>query len=310
VKAGSLKILITGASGQLGHELAASLEANHQVVRAGRDPACAATPGWAHLDLTDEAQLVTALGQVQPDLVVNAAAYTAVDQAEREPELAFQVNAHAPAWMAQWAEQNDRALLHYSTDYVFDGTGEHPYRETDPVAPLNIYGESKQAGEAAIGASGCRHLIFRTSWIYSSRGRNFVLTMLDLARRLPHLRVVGDQVGCPTWARNLAVASVQVIENGSLFDGKLAGGLYHCSDADAVSWHEFARQVFDVATALGILERRPELESITSDQYPQLARRPHWSVLDTTSAQQDLGITPGKLTTSLQRCLKEYRHAS
>lgn len=306
VKAGGLKIVLTGAAGQLGQELRPRLARLGELFCVDREPGRVRRADWLSIDLADEGQVEVMLNRSQPDLIINAAAYTAVDQAENETDRAFQVNARAPGRMARWAERNDKALLHYSTDYVFDGQQQRPYREDDLPAPINAYGESKLAGEAAIQASGCRHLILRSSWIYSMHGKNFVLTMLDLARRQPKLRVVADQVGCPTWARNLAEYSLGAIKAGLLRRKRLPLGLYHCCDRDALSWHDFARQVFETGVSLGILERVPELQAITSGEYPQLAKRPHWSVLDTSAAQRDLKLKPAALATSLQQCLQEY----
>jgi len=189
---------------------------------------------------------------------------------------------------------------------VFDGQADHPYLESDSPGPLNVYGESKLAGEAAIRSSGCRHVILRSSWIYSTHGKNFVLTMLDLARRQPHLRVVADQVGCPTWARNLAGYTMTAIRAGLTGRKSLPSGLYHCCDADAVSWHDFARQVFETAVELGILDAAPQLDAVNSREYPQMARRPHYSVLDTRSARKDWSLKPAGLRASLEACLSEY----
>jgi len=306
VKAAPLKIVLTGAAGQLGQELFPRLIQLGEVLCVDREPPVPGRASSVRLDLADEGQLEVLLNRNQPDLIVNAAAYTAVDQAERDSERAFQVNARAPGRMARWAERNGKALLHYSTDYVFDGAGDRACREDDVPSPLNVYGDSKLAGEVAIQVSGCRHLILRASWIYSTHGRNFVLTMLNLARRQPKLRVVADQVGCPTWARNLAEYSLKAL-NGLLQRRKpLPMSLYHCCDRDAVSWHEFARQVFETGVRCGILARMPELEAVRSDEYPQLARRPHWSVLDTSNAQRDWGLRPAGLADSLQACLQEH----
>lgn len=303
-----LNILLTGAAGQLGQELRPLLSRIGKVTCVDRERGDADAGHWVRLDLSDEGQVEVLLNRSQPDLIINAAAYTAVDQAERETDLAFRVNARAPARMARWAQRHDRGLLHFSTDYVFDGQGDRPYRESDLPLPLNAYGESKLAGEAAIQASGCRHVILRSSWIYSTHGKNFVLTMLDLARRQPHLKVVSDQVGCPTWARNLAEYSMAAIQAGLIRRKPLPSGLYHCCDADAVSWHDFARQVFETAAELGILESVPALEAVTSQEYPQIARRPRYSVLDTAAARRDWRLEPAGLSASLQACLGEYRN--
>ena len=206
-----MNVLLTGAAGQLGQELwprLASLghiEAVDRLAVSGERKVRAA-------DLSDLNRVEIMLNRSLPDLIVNAAAYTAVDRAEDEPEAAFRINAELPGCLARWAARNGRALVHYSTDYVFDGKGDSPYAVGDPTGPLNVYGESKLAGEWAIQSSGCRHLILRTSWVYSGHGNNFVLTMLRLARERSSLSVVSDQVGCPTWARNLAGVTRQMVD--------------------------------------------------------------------------------------------------
>jgi len=300
-----LKILLTGAAGQLGQELYPRLSALGEVIAVDRSPGDGPGRPWLQLELADEGRLETLLNRNEPDLVVNAAAYTAVDRAEKEPEQAFQVNANAPGRMARWAARHQRAMLHYSTDYVFDGQLDRPYRESDLPAPLNRYGESKYAGERAIQASGCRHVILRSSWIYSDHGKNFVLTMLDLARRQLPLKVVGDQVGCPTWARNLANYSMQVVRAGLIGHRSLPSSVYHACDADPTSWYDFATLVFRTAVGLGMLEREPQLARITSEEFPQLATRPRWSVLDTAKLRSDLRIAPAGLEASLTACMQE-----
>ncbi|MBT8062821.1 MAG: dTDP-4-dehydrorhamnose reductase [Xanthomonadales bacterium] len=298
-----MKILLTGASGQLGTELIPRLQKLGEVMPVDLDCAACISKRCRPLDMTDGGALETVLNRFQPDLVVNAGAFTAVDLAEKAPRTAFAVNAEAPGRMARWVSRNDAFLMHYSTDYIFDGYKHEPYLETDLPEPLNVYGESKLAGERAIEASGCRHVIIRTSWVYSGHGNNFVLSMLALGRRGLELNVVNDQVGCPTWARNLADVSMQLVKKG-LARRKPLQGLVHYCDADRMSWHDFARLVFDSAIKQGLLETMPRLNSVKSSQYPQIANRPAWSVLDTALAQSH-GIVPARLKTSLEQCLKE-----
>jgi dTDP-4-dehydrorhamnose reductase len=301
-----VKILLTGAAGQLGQELLPRLADLGEVVAVDLS---APGDGDVHIqfDLANEGQTEVLLNRHAPDLVVNAAAYTAVDQAEREPEMAFTVNASIPGRMARWAERSGSAMLHYSTDYVFDGELGRAYRETDTPAPLNAYGESKYAGELAIQASGCRHLILRSSWIYSAHGNNFVLKMLQLAQQQPNLSVVGDQTGCPTWARNLAATSILAIRKGLVGRKRLPVSLLHSADRDQTSWFEFASRVFDTAESLGILRDKPAMREVNSDEFPQIATRPRCSALDSSAMSEVLGIAPAGLDESLRECLQEMR---
>jgi dTDP-4-dehydrorhamnose reductase len=211
-----------------------------------------------------------------------------------------------PACLARWAERNGRLLVHYSTDYVFGGDAGRPYTEQDPARPLGVYGESKLAGELAIAASKCRHVILRTSWVYSGHGNNFVLTMLRLARERPFLNIVSDQTGCPTWARNLAGVTQKLIARMISADGhKLPGGVYHYCDGDAVSWYQFAQSIFVAAMKAGMLQRLPETKAVRSADFPQKARRPLYSVLDTSRIGEVFGVTPAGLAPSLQTCIGE-----
>jgi dTDP-4-dehydrorhamnose reductase len=303
-----MNILLTGAAGQLGTELYPLLAKVGQVTAVDLARTHNSVKNYRQLDLGDSAALEVMLNRLQPDLVVNAAAFTAVDKAEEEPELSFRINAKAPGRIARWARQNDCVLLHYSTDYVFDGTSERPYKEADQPSPLNIYGESKLAGELAIESSGCRHLIIRTSWVYSGHGSNFVLSMLKLAKQHLQLSVVDDQVGCPTWARNLAGASGLLIGSRLKKCATGPGNIYHYCDADITSWYDFAQLVFGTAVKLGMLERAPELKRVTTGEYPQLAVRPRYSVLDTLSIR-NIGVEPAGLAESLLACMMELREA-
>lgn len=301
-----MKILLAGAAGQLGNELYPMLMQRGEVIAADVNPAGSNAPDCLQVDLGDARALDAVLDRSEPDLIVNAAAYTAVDRAEEQQALAALVNETLPARLAGWACDNGAALVHYSTDYVFDGSASRPYREQDTPAPLNVYGATKLAGEVAVRESGCRSLTLRTSWVYSSHGHNFVLSMLRLAASHPLLRIVDDQVGCPTSARNLALATLACLDNG-LLEGDSGGRLLHYSDADTVSWHGFADVIFTVATRLGLLESAPSLEPIDTDGYPQAATRPRYSVLDTRALQGLTGFRPPGLATSLEHCLKEVR---
>ncbi len=298
-----MNILLAGGSGQLGQELSVRLAGLGQVTSVDRAPGKA---GSIEMDLSDLRQVEILLRQLRPDIVINAAAYTAVDQAENEAHTAFRLNAVLPACLARWCKRNDRFLLHYSTDYVFNGESDRPYLEDDAPGPLGVYGETKLAGEWALGASHCRHIILRTSWVYSTHGNNFVLSMLRLARQRSELSIVSDQTGCPTWARNLASASATVLQHviDQARDVSFQG-IFHFCDSSEVTWYDFARLIFEQAAELNLLHEIPRLKSIRSTEYPQIARRPQYSVLDTALIHQTFGVKPPDLRTSLRACLQE-----
>jgi len=298
-----MNILLAGASGQLGQELYTQLARMGHITGVDR---LVGQEGAIKQDLTELGQVEAMLDRLQPDLVVNAAAYTAVDQAENEPSIAFGLNAELPGCLARWCRSNERFLLHYSTDYIFDGSAREPYKEDHRPGPLNVYGESKLAGEWAVGASGCEHVILRTSWVYSTHGSNFVLSMLKLAQQRPDLSIVSDQVGCPTWARNLAQTSSVVLQQAldNRSDAELQG-IFHYCDNSVTSWYEFARLIFERATELKLLTQMPKLRSIRSADYPQVAGRPAYSVLDTRRICKKFGLQPPSLEESLKSCLKE-----
>ena len=298
-----MNILLTGSSGQLGRELLPLLQ--RQGVVTGLDRSVAADDlTTVQQDLGDLGQVEATLNRLRPDLVVNAAAYTAVDRAEADREAAFRVNAELPGCLARWVGRHDGLLLHYSTDYVFSGEASAPYMENFGTGPLNVYGASKLAGEAAVTDSGCRHRILRTSWVYSSHGSNFVLTMLRLARERPSLNVVADQTGCPTWARNLARVSAILLEQERAGSPDRSG-LWHYCDRDAISWYDFAGAIFATARELGLLDRLPATTAVTTAQFPQAATRPRYSVLDTSAIREDFGIEPAGLAESLRACIEE-----
>lgn len=300
-----MNILLTGAAGQLGQELIPRLSQLGTVTLADR----VAVPGKAEtlqLDLGDLNRVEIMLNRQRPDVVVNAAAYTAVDLAEDNAPTAFRINSELPGCLARWCERNERLLIHYSTDYVFSGDSSRPYTERDEAAPLAVYGESKLAGEQAITAGGCRHFILRTSWVYSGHGNNFLLTMLRLARTRPNLTIVSDQEGCPTWARNLARVTGQVIEqSASSRKDSVPTGIYHYCDGDAVNWYEFAHAIFSEAVQVGLLDKMPEMKAVRTSEFPQKAKRPLYSVLDTGKIQETFGIEPAGMHPALQACIRE-----
>ena len=281
-----MKLLVLGAGGQVGHELVRALAPVGEVVSATRDDA-----GTLRVDLANADSLAAALDAARADVIVNAAAYTAVDRAEDEPELADRVNHRAVAEIGAWAKRNGRRVVHYSTDYVFDGSSKRPYRENDATAPLGAYGRSKLAGEDALRASGARHLIVRTAWVYAARGNNFLRTMLRLAGERDELRVVADQTGAPTPASLVADASAAMLRQW-LDDGENAGrdGTYHLVSAGRCSWFEFAEAIVDGAADRGVIERRPRVVPIATAEYPTRARRPAYSVLDTSKAASTFGL--------------------
>jgi dTDP-4-dehydrorhamnose reductase len=246
------------------------------------------------IDLADLDGLIEALDRIAPDIIINAAAYTAVDRAEDEPELAQRINGDALGVLCAWAKRHDARVVHYSTDYVFDGGATRPYRETDAPHPVSVYGRSKLAGEIALRDSGARHLIFRTAWVYAARGHNFLRTMLRLGAERDALRVVDDQVGAPTPARLIADVTAQAIAQWSApsstgRESPRSGGgtpapdgTYHLVAAGQTSWCGFARAIFERAQHAGLIERVPVVHAIGTADYPTKAKRPAYSVLDTT----------------------------
>jgi dTDP-4-dehydrorhamnose reductase len=300
-----VNILLTGAAGQLGSELIPLLSAYGRVTATDRFKPAIPVDEWVELDIGKAGELDGLLDRLQPGLIVNAAAYTAVDQAESDPKTAFEVNAKLPEDLARWAKQNDASLIHYSTDYIFDGSSAEPYREDDITGPKNVYGESKLAGERAITDSGCKHVILRTSWVYSSHGKNFVLSMLALARKGLSLKVVDDQRGCPTSARNLAIASCDVIENWRRNASGGGNGVFHYCDDQTLSWYDFAHAIFRLAVNAGLLEKEPELTPVPGTEFPTPAERPAWSVLDTQKIEDIFKIQAASFDQALQDVINE-----
>lgn len=291
-----MKILLTGCRGQLGRELKRSLECLGRVIACDRQ----------QLDLAEPDALRDAVRSIAPVAIVNAAAYTAVDKAEAEPAQADAVNAVAPGILAEEAQRLGALLIHYSSDYVFDGRKPDPYREDDAAAPLSAYGRSKLAGERAIAAVGGRYLIFRTSWVYGLHGNNFMNTMLRLGReraelRAP-LRVVGDQVGAPTWTRHLADVTALVLARRDR-----PTGLYHLAAAGVTSWHGYAEAIFAEARSAGLLQDAPLVHRIDSADYPLPAPRPANSRLDCTRFRRDFGLDLPDWGTGLADCLADAR---
>lgn len=289
-----MKILLLGANGQVGFELARALAPLGEVLAATRDGVGEATVAYGKANLAQSDALEAALQAAAPDIIVNAAAYTAVDRAEDEPELADRINHRALVTIGNWAEQNAALVVHYSTDYVFAGSATNPYREDDATAPLGVYGRSKLAGEVALRDSGCRHLIFRTAWVYAARGHNFLRTMLRLAAEHDQLSVVDDQRGAPTTARLIADVTASVLiklgADETTTDAHARLGTYHLCAAGECSWYEFASAIFLRASAAGLIDRAPQVVPIATSQYPTKAARPAYSVLDTQKIQTTFGL--------------------
>jgi dTDP-4-dehydrorhamnose reductase len=272
-----MKILLAGRSGQVGYELERSLQGLGQIVAVAR----------SRMELANPAQLREVIRTVRPALIVNPAAYTAVDLAECEPDLAMRINAEAPAVMAEEARRLGAALIHYSTDYVFDGAKADGYVEEDIPNPQNVYGRSKLAGEQAIQASGVPHLILRTSWVYGTRGRNFLRTVQRLAQERDELRIVADQFGAPTWSRTIADATAHMLAKllgkaGAKGERCIAdetwhdhAGLYHLTAQGKTSWYGFTQEI----VAQLVLPHKPVVVAISTAEYPLPARRPQNSVL-------------------------------
>jgi dTDP-4-dehydrorhamnose reductase len=288
-----MKILITGKSGQVGHELDTHFHGLGQVISLDR----------SGMDLSNLKQVRDVIQTIKPHLIINPAAYTAVDKAEQEAELAMRVNGEAPAVMAEEARKIGAAVIHYSTDYVFDGSKADAYTEDDSTNPLNIYGKSKLAGELAIRSSGVPHLIFRTSWVYGGFGKNFMLTMLRLGQEREELRIVDDQFGTPTWSRTLALQTKAIIQ--SIYSEALQKtescdemvdhtkfeeltGVYHLTGQGQTTWYGFAKSIFENSS----LKKKPRIHPISTEDYPLPAKRPKNSVLNCDKFERVFGSLP------------------
>ncbi|MDR8035387.1 MULTISPECIES: dTDP-4-dehydrorhamnose reductase [Burkholderia cepacia complex] len=288
-------ILVTGVNGQVGFELLRSLQGLGRVVACDRSV----------LDLSDLDRVRSVVRELKPSIIVNPAAYTAVDKAETDVDAARRLNAEVPRAFAEEAARLGAALVHYSTDYVFDGTKEGAYVETDATNPQNVYGLTKLEGEQAIAATGCAHLILRTSWVYGRRGKNFLLTMLKLGSERPELRVVADQVGAPTWSKTIATATAHIVAQALAADDAdwwaQRSGVYHFTSAGATSWHGFAEAIF--AQAMG--ERAPRVLPIPASDYPVPAKRPSNSRLSHDKLTEAFGLRLPDWADALTLCLSE-----
>ncbi|MEP6515493.1 dTDP-4-dehydrorhamnose reductase [Microcoleus vaginatus] len=285
-----MKILLAGGSGQLAQELQPILLSSGEVIAVDR----------TRLDLSQPESIRQAMAEIQPDLVVNAGAYTAVDKAESEPELANAVNGIAPGILAEECEKLGASLMHFSTDYVFDGSHGSAYLETDSTNPLGSYGKSKLAGEEAIRKAGNRHIIIRTAWVYGNGGKgNFVKTMLRLGKEREEIRVVADQIGSPTWTGDLSAATSQIIP----LLGQESFGTYHYTNSGVCSWYDFAIAIFEEAAQLGLPLKVQRVIPITTSEYPTPAKRPAFSVLSTVKISALLGTYPPHWRQGLRQML-------
>lgn len=283
-----MRILLTGKNGQVGSALLRTLAPLGELVALDR----------TELDLVKRDQIVSVVRSVKPDVLVNAAAYTAVDQAESEPDVAQAINAVAAGVLAEEAKRAGALLVHYSTDYVFDGTKAAAYIEDDPTRPLNAYGLSKLAGERAILGAGCAHLILRTSWVYARQGKNFLQTVKRLLKEKKELRVVADQFGAPTFAEALAQATAELIAHHGLAALKQRSGVYHATASGSTSWHGFATEI----ARLEGIDNRGRVVPISSDEYPTRARRPRNSRLSNEKLFRQFGVSLPSWEVSLLDC--------
>ena len=292
-----MKILLTGSNGQLGWELERALSPLGQVFAFDRGT----------LDIGDFAAVAARLRETRPEVVVNAAAFTAVDRAEAEPELALRINGVAPGIIAEEARRAGALLVHYSTDYVFDGAKRGPYAETDVPNPLNAYGRGKLAGERAVAQAAGEHIVLRTSWLYGTRGQNFLRTILRLALTRDRLRIVDDQVGAPTWCRLVAEATGQILAQ-RIARGGGESGVFHLACAGSTSWHGFAQAILEQFA--DEIERKPALEAISTPEYPLPAARPANSLLDCGRLQRASGIALPDWRHALSLCARDGMQTS
>ena len=297
------RILLLGANGQVGHELRRSLADLGDIVATTRSGLHEGGIACEVADFDQPASLSSLVDRISPDIVVNAAAYTAVDRAEDDIAAAFRANAEAPGLLARACATHGALLVHYSTEYVFDGQAARPYRPDDATAPLGVYGASKLAGEEAIRESGCRHMVFRTAWVYGNHGNNFMRTMLRVGAERDQLRVVADQFGTPTPAALIAGVTRDVIRSGHSLSGT-----WHLTALGETSWHAFAQEIFDQASGRGLLDKIPEVVAITTAEYPTRARRPAYSCLDTSTLRDEFNISLPDWRVGLAQVLDAAAH--
>lgn len=303
-----MKLLLLGANGQVGFELIEHLAPLGELTVATRNGNLPGEIPCAHVDLAVRGSAAALIAAERPDCIVNAAAYTAVDRAEDEPDVALRVNGMALAEIGEAACSIGALVVHYSTDYVFPGTATRPYREDDAVDPVSAYGESKLAGERALVESGAAHMIFRTAWVYGARGHNFLRTMLRLGRERDELKIVDDQSGAPTPAGLIAAITAQAVSQWRRADAgtrEAFEGLFHLASAGETTWCRFAQVIFARAHAAGLLERLPQVHPIASREFPTKAARPAYSVLDTGRLRERFELHPSHWTAGLDRVIAE-----
>lgn len=299
-----MRVLVAGCQGMLAQELVPCLKGSgFEVVSRGR------RQGQKKLDICQIDSIREVFKEVQPDFLINVAAYTEVDRAESEPDAAFSVNRDGAAWLAEACHLARIPLIHISTDYVFDGITTYPYKEDDPVQPLGVYGQSKWEGEKAIRNCHYQHLIVRSAWLYSQYGTNFVNTMLRLAGEQEDLKIVDDQQGCPTWTRDLALALTAICERIKLSRSNVPWGTYHYCGSGSTTWHGFAQAIIEEAKVFQNLLVQ-EVIPIPTEAFPTLVRRPKYSVLDCSKIQDRFGIIPPTWQKGLHNCIREIYRCS
>ena len=306
-----MKILLLGANGQVGFELQRALAPLGDLIPATRSGKLPGGADCLAADLNDAESLAHALESTQCDLIVNAAAYTAVDRAEDEEPFAQRANADALGEIGAWALRHNALVVHYSTDYVFDGQAARAYREDDPTGPLGVYGRTKLAGEQSLRSSGCDYLILRTAWVYGARGQNFLRTMLRLAREHERLTVVDDQHGAPTTSKLIAASTAAMLARWLAVADRREraryNGTYHLAAAGETTWCGFARAIVTGAARAGLLERMPEVAAIRTADFPTKARRPAYSVLNTSKLRERFDLHLPDWQTGLDDTLAELR---
>lgn len=305
-----MKTLLLGANGQLGRSFVedGGLAARGELVVSSRDGTLSGGHTGERADLAEPAGLLALLDRAKPQIIVNAAAYTAVDRAEDDELLATQINGASVGLLGQWAASNQALVVHYSTDYVFDGKQETPYQVDDATSPLSAYGRSKLAGERALQASGADHLIFRTAWVYAAHGQNFLRTMLRVGAERNELRVVSDQRGAPTSTRVIVAGTLAAIDcwrKATNSQRHSLMGIHHLVASGVTSWHGFAEAIFAQAAIAGLLTRSPKVIPIGTAEFPTRAKRPAWSVLDNHGFESRFGFRPADWQDGLREVIAQ-----